>query len=292
MATAPTNEGRAPTYHQLFDAGTIKPERQAEAAKVAKAIFANKAVYESVARKAGNGKASPPYWWIGPTHNRESGMNFRTHLHNGDPLTARTFHVPPGRPASGSPPFAFDVSAADALNMAPHKLGEVQRWSVERGCYEWERFNGWGYLRRGGISAYVFAGTTVYVSGKFVADSDYDPNAVDKQLGTVAVLKELAKLDPDVAKALLDREPGAPPDVIDNETKGAKTGRKIGTGTAAGGAAGEVAKQGTQQPDKPPLFSPVLTMTAIGVGIAIVIIATIMISRKVALINSKWGTVS
>lgn len=279
----PTHAERAPTYHTLFDAD-VKPDRQAEAAAVAKQIFANKGVYEAITRKTG-----VPYWWQGPTHYREASLNFNKHLHEGSPLTDRTKNIPKGRPATGSPPFTFEESAIDALKMPPHSLHQVPRWSPERGCYEWERYNGWGYLRRGGISAYVFSGTFAYKSGKFVADGKYDPNVVDKQLGTVVILKELAKLDPDVAKALRDREPSPPKDVLDQATKGARNGRTLGGGVAGGGVAGEATRQGTQQPDQPSVLSPALTMTAIAAGIVIMIVATILISRKLALMHSKWG---
>jgi lysozyme family protein len=274
---------RAPTYHEQIDDARVRENYAAQAKSVAKKIFDNKVLYQAI-----TAKSNVPYWWIGPTHNRESSLNFGCHLHEGSPLTGRTKYVPKGRPASGNPPFTFEESALDALMMAPHKLQEVKRWSAERGCYEWERYNGWGYLKRG-PSPYVFAGTTVYEHGKYVADGVYSDSVVDKQLGTLVVLKELAKLDPEVAAALMDREPGPPPDVLHKETKDAKTGRKVGAGTAVGGAAGEGANAGTTVPDKPAFISPVITFTAIGVGIALVILCSIIISRKVAMVNSQMG---
>jgi len=39
--------------------------------------------------------------------------SFKLHLHNGDPLTARTVNVPKGRPKTGQPPFAWGISAKD-----------------------------------------------------------------------------------------------------------------------------------------------------------------------------------
>lgn len=282
MPTA-TPEQLEPTYHGQWDAAKVLPAWEGQAKAVAKKIFANKAVYQKITAQSG-----VPYWWIGPTHDRESGLNFKTHLHNGDPLTKRTTHVPSGRPATGSAPFAFEASALDALKMAPHKLDKVKRWSVERSCYEWERYNGFGYLAKG-PSPYVWSGTDQYKHGKFIADGVYRDGTVDKQLGTVAIARELALLDPDVAQAFKDREPGPPPDVIDKETKNARSSRTAGGVVAGGGVAGEVTNKGTQQPDTPAYFSPALTMTAIGVGIAVVILFTILISRKVALINSKWS---
>ena len=42
-------------------------------------------------------------------------MRFDQHLHNGDPLSGRTTHVPPGRPRPASPPFTWEQSAHDAI---------------------------------------------------------------------------------------------------------------------------------------------------------------------------------
>lgn len=72
----------------------------------------NRARYESVGNPMGI-----PWHFIAAIHNLESSRSFLTHLHNGDPLTGRTFHRPPGRPASGNPPFTWEFSAADALRL-------------------------------------------------------------------------------------------------------------------------------------------------------------------------------
>jgi lysozyme family protein len=67
--------------------------------------------------------------------------NFNRHLHNGDPLTSRTVHVPAGRPKSGTPPFTWEQSAVDAL--AYDGLTQVTDWSIEHVAYVFENFNGW-----------------------------------------------------------------------------------------------------------------------------------------------------
>ena len=48
---------------------------------------------------------SVPWWFVAALHMRESGLRFACHLHNGDPLTKPTVHVPKGRP-QGSGPFS------------------------------------------------------------------------------------------------------------------------------------------------------------------------------------------
>src|SRR5262249_28019842 len=56
-----------------------------------------------------------PWFVIAIIHNLEASRAFDRHLHNGDPLTARTRNVPRNRPAAGSPPFTWEESAQDAL---------------------------------------------------------------------------------------------------------------------------------------------------------------------------------
>ena len=76
------------------------------------------------------------------THGLESAFSFRTHLHKGDPLTARTVHYAPGRPASGQPPFTWLESALDALTM--QGLGGLGDWSIGQALDGLERYNGLG----------------------------------------------------------------------------------------------------------------------------------------------------
>lgn len=272
-----------PTYHKQWDAAHILPACEAPAKAVASKIFANKAKYKSIEAQTG-----VPYWWIGAAHNRESDLNFRTHLHNGDSLSARTHHVPAGRPATGEPPFSFEESAIDALKSSPHSLHKITRWSAERACFEWERYNGLGYLKHG-PSPYVWRGMDVYKHGKFVADGEYDDDVVDKQLGCVVVARELALIDPEVAKAFEDRESNPPPDVHVREVKDLKNARNAGGGLTGGAVVTHGTIQGTTQQDAPPVIHPMLTFTAIGIGLAIMIVATVLISRKLALVKSKWS---
>lgn len=278
MPTA-TMDQLEPTYHQQWDQAKILPARDAEAQVIASRIFANKARYEVLAKQTG-----VPYWWIGAVHNRESSLSFKGHLHNGDSLNARTHNEPGGRPAEGEPPYDWEYSAIDALKMAPHKLHLIKRWSRERACFEWERYNGMGYLKKG-PSPYVWSGTTVYKHGKYVRDGEYVDEVVDKQLGCVIVAQELALIDPDVARALKDSEEGPPPDVLDRETKDAKDGRNAGAIITGGGAIGTA----TGVAQDAPMISPMVTFAAIGIGLAMVILFTVLASRKLALVKSKWG---
>ncbi len=80
-------------------------------------------------------------FFIAVIHNMEASQNFNKHLHNGDPLTARTVQVPAGRPKKGTPPFSWEDSAADAL--AIRGLGAKTDWSLAGMLYQLEGYNGW-----------------------------------------------------------------------------------------------------------------------------------------------------
>lgn len=128
-------------------------------------------------------------------HGRESTWNFRKHLHEGSPLTGRTRWVPKGRPRRGSPPFTFEESAEDALYL----LKDMENWdwsTLESLLQNIERYNGLGYqlYHKDVPSPYLWSGTTIYTRGKYVADGRFSRVAVDKQIGTAAILKRLNQL--------------------------------------------------------------------------------------------------
>ena len=122
---------------------------------------------------------------IAAIHGLESGGDFNTHLHNGDPLTERTTHVPRGRPKDGEPPFNWVDSACDALTT------RWVDWSIPGMLYFLERYNGWGYRQHGINSPYIWSGTNQYTKGKYVSDGHFDSRAVSKQVGAARVLEEL-----------------------------------------------------------------------------------------------------
>ena len=108
-------------YTELYNTAKIRPEKLAECNLVAGRIAKGRARYEAVAAKLANGI---PWWFIGITHFMEAGHKypnqFDYHLHCGDPLTARTVHVPKGRPkhdpaAGAGKPYTWEESALDAL---------------------------------------------------------------------------------------------------------------------------------------------------------------------------------
>lgn len=129
-----------------------------------------------------------PFELIFAIHYRESTCNFKTHLHNGDPLTDRTVHVPKGRPKTGEPPFTWQQSAIDALTL--QGFDTFIGWDrVEVLLYHLEMYNGFGYRSKKINSPYLWNRTNFYTKGKFVKDGRYDKNFIDKQIGCVPILK-------------------------------------------------------------------------------------------------------
>lgn len=125
-------------------------------------------------------------------HGRESTWSFAKHLHEGSPLTGRTRWIPKGRPVRGNPPFTFEESAEDVLYL----LKDMENWNwsnMESLLQNIETYNGLGYqkYRKGVPSPYLWSGTTIYERGKYVADGRFSAIAVDKQLGTAAILKRM-----------------------------------------------------------------------------------------------------
>ena len=179
-------------YRNLWSTAGLVNADQLKVEQACDIIYEHRDEYRETAFLVGDkyGTTGPPWVMIGALHMRESSCDFDCHLHNGDPLTARTTHVPAGQPETGSPPFTWEESAIDALSMPPHELGKVVNWNIERILYECERYNGWGYMGKCN-SPYIWACTTHYTGGKYVADGVFDPDAWDSQVGCAAIFKVL-----------------------------------------------------------------------------------------------------
>jgi lysozyme family protein len=182
-------------YTDTYNKAQIRPQYKPELSLTTKRILEGKARYEGVAAVLANGI---PWWFIGITHFMEAGLfypnQFKYHLHCGDPLTARTFHVPKGRPkadpiAGKGNPYTWEESALDALKFMGYD--KVKDWSIENCLILFEKFNGLGYKRKGVPNPYLFSYTTAYTKGKYVADGVYDANKISKQPGTAALMKTI-----------------------------------------------------------------------------------------------------
>ncbi|UPT93883.1 hypothetical protein J4G48_0031730 [Bradyrhizobium barranii subsp. apii] len=168
-----------------------------------------KSRYEAVAARTG-----VPWYVIAVIHQRECSQSWRGSLAQGDPWDRKSVHVPAGRG-----PFAsWEDCAVDALvNCAPY-AARNKDWSVGGTLTLLEQYNGLGYASRGRPSPYLWSGTDQYVSGKYVRDGVYDPNAVDKQLGCVGLILAMMQLDASIKF-------GAP---VANDNSASKTVAKPG----------------------------------------------------------------
>jgi lysozyme family protein len=147
--------------------------------------------YETVAKNVGS---ELPWPFIGIIHCMESGLDFKKHLHNGDPLTARTVHVPEGRPIAGQPPFTWEDSARDALRL--RRLHAWSDWSLAGTLYQMEAYNGWGYrlYHPHVLSPYLWSFSNQYVSGKYVQDGTWSDTAVSRQCGGAVLLRRMSEI--------------------------------------------------------------------------------------------------
>jgi|688.fasta_scaffold434171_2 lysozyme family protein len=175
-----------PQYEKNYNEAAIDKNRLAEVTLVSKKILENKARYLTVSEKT-----SIPWDIIACLHLRESSLRFDCVLHNGERIigtSKKTKLVP-----AGHGPFStWEEAAIDALMLKKYLFPKT--WSIALQLKFIEGFNGFGYRKRGELSPYVWAGTTKHSEkGKYVADGHYDPNAPEKQLGAVAILKYLRK---------------------------------------------------------------------------------------------------
>lgn len=173
-----------PGYEALYASCVIRPEHAGEVAWHRKKLLQYRPRYEAVAAKTG-----VPWWFIGVVHALEASFNFNGHLHNGDPLSARTVNVPRKRPAVWNPPNDWESSAVDALTFK--SFNGLEDWSLAACLHRWERYNGFGYYSRNINSPYLWSFSNHYTKGKFVADHKYDPQAVSRQCGAAVMLKAL-----------------------------------------------------------------------------------------------------
>jgi lysozyme family protein len=186
-------EAMQPYYQRLLSSAQVAPSEQARVNAVAAQLMAHRDRYEDIGHAAGG----TPWWWVAPVHYRESNANFAKQLAQGDPLTAPSIHVPRGGPplVTGVEfPVSFEYAAAWALRLDRIDQVGAGNWSLVRAAYQWELWNGPGYWARHRVSPYVFAGSSAYTSGKFVADGKFNPDETDKQLGCVPIAMALVAM--------------------------------------------------------------------------------------------------
>jgi lysozyme family protein len=225
-----------------------KLTRGPEFIPVAKRLVAAKQRYLTVAQKTGI-----PWVFIAVTHQRESSQNWNRSLAQGDPWNQVSTHVPAGR----GPFNSWEDAAYDALVNCPPYASRNKDWSIGGLLTLLEGYNGLGYA--GGpapsigpnagkkfppqASPYIWSGTDQYKYGKYVADHDFRPEAVDQQLGCAGLIMAMMSLDPTISftGATITQTTTLSP-----KKPATSTATKAGAGVVIAGTAGTVAV-GVQQ---------------------------------------------
>ncbi len=177
------------SYQILYNSAVVNSAKLPLVDGIISKIIANKDRYKSVADTF----PPMPYWAVAVIHNMECSLNFKCHLHNGDPLTAKTVHVPAGRPKTGTPPFQWEDSAIDALKYQGFNV--IKDWGIANLLKELEFYNGSGYRKRGINTPYLWSATNHYGTapniGKYVTDGKFDSSAISQQIGAAAIIKRM-----------------------------------------------------------------------------------------------------
>lgn len=179
-----TNSARWPQMVVDFDALSSMNRAAAR-------LVAAKARYQSIFSQT-----SVPWPVIAVIHERECSQNWNLSIAQGDPWNAVSTHVPAGRG-----PFAsWEEAAMDALTDCQH-MDQWSHWDTIGGVLtRLEMYNGLGYANRNpsAPSPYIWSRTSPYISGKYVADHDYNPDVVDSQEGCAPLMAAMMTLDPTI----------------------------------------------------------------------------------------------
>lgn len=183
-------------YRTLFLDCAINKDKLGAVTQVVHRIVQNRKRYEAVVASLG----TMPWWFIGLVHAMEADLSFKDHLHNGDPLTARTVHVPAGRPTgnpradpkhgpSAANPYTWEESAEDVMRWKG--LQAWTDWTIPAVLFKLEQYNGWGYemYHQNVLTPYLWSFTNHYTKGKYAADGKWDANLVSAQAGAAAMLR-------------------------------------------------------------------------------------------------------
>ncbi len=171
-------------YESRFAVLQIRPERSKEVDALIAKMIGGRTRYEAV-----SAATKVPWFVIGSIHGLECSFMWDCHIFNGDPLDRRTVHVPSGRPVKGQPPFTWEESAIDAMEF--EGFTSWNDWSIAGTCFTVEKYNGFGYRKRGIPSPYLYGGTQFQMKGKFTSDGHFDAFAETKQIGATAIFRRL-----------------------------------------------------------------------------------------------------
>ncbi len=172
-----------------WEAANLRPQDSIRLDKAVALYQRLKPRYEAIQAMRPNGVPAPILFCL---HYRESDNDFTCHFHEGSPLAHRTRDEPKGRLIHPDPPYTWQQSAEDAYYVCERPPLDKINWSnLQAALDKMESFNGYGYRRHGIDSPYLWSGTNLYSRGKFPSDGRFDPLAVDRQLGCVAILKRM-----------------------------------------------------------------------------------------------------
>ena len=201
-----------PRYEELFASCKIRSSWFPKVQEIAQTIISLRSHYYN----AIEAQTTVPWWFVGILHYRESGFR-EAHLHNGDPLTARTVREPVGRPLAlpqNGRVYTFVESAVDALQLKDFDTADDR--SIAAWIWRFEYWNGFGYAMRGINSEYLWNGTNHFGSGlhqgMYMTDGRFDPNARSEQAGAAAILWYLyykGLLEADIQPQQIDAFNGA-----------------------------------------------------------------------------------
>ena len=178
----------------------IRPNRVAEFEAMAHYHIKHKDRYIEIERDT-----NVPWPMIATIHRREN-IGFDKYLGNGQPLSIKTTIVPKNRGPfhdhDGHSAFywgALDALAIDGLDKV------VPPWPIEKIIFHLEPFNGLGYFNGPTDvngkkwppmpSPYIWGGSNIQESGKYVSDHNFRKDVMDTQPGCACILWMLGHLD-------------------------------------------------------------------------------------------------
>ncbi|MFC1457157.1 peptidoglycan-binding protein [Microvirga arabica] len=186
-------------YSLLFSRMSLRPERMQDIDRIYRRIMAPGARerYFQVEQETG-----VPWFFIAIIHNLEASGRFDRHLHNGDPLTGPTFHVPANRPSRQKRSYTWVESAADALRLKKFHKASDSQWTVPDIAFALESFNGFGYRNRYPHvkSPYLWSFSNIYTCGKYIQDGVFSEIAVSQQCGGLSMLRHMIDSNNEIAK--------------------------------------------------------------------------------------------
>lgn len=206
------------------------------------------------------------------------GSNFIGH--GGPQWTGRDGHEALARHLKNLVPGIGNLTAEQAIAYAiDHKMQP----EVLAAFWMWKNLN--PVVDVGGLKAATKPWNGGYIG---MADREARMAGNDPIIARMQIAERVLPVAKDMAGGPPTKDP--PKEVVDAATKNERIARNAGTGGVVTGGANEGAKTATVQPDKPAanLLPTVVAYTLIGVGVAIVIVAVLLIARKKAAIRSNW----